>query len=121
MKKWIKNILFKIELIYWKWVIKRFSENMFSFPILLSMEFNVDYYRKRYMNGISFSDIILKKTAILDSSMKRQLDRISNKPSKEVYIRYYNIKSIRNNRLEIEEHYKKNPGLKEEIEKLMNE
>lgn len=85
--KSIKDLQFKMQMNASKAVLKE-SESLLAYPVLVHMEFNPDWYYKRFQQGISVKDSVIKRADIIAHSLMRKKKK---KHSDETHERYYRI------------------------------
>lgn len=94
-----KEAKFKVEIKYWK---EELSENdsFLIYPLIIHLEYNEDWYKERYLRGISISDSILKRGDIIAKRLRRGFTKVH---SNDTYRRLERIRRNQEDRLFFEE------------------
>lgn len=104
IKRFLRWLIFPFE--YWisKETLKRIS-NLYTYPLLVYLEFNKELVKTKFINGKSMTAIVLSKAEIIASSMSRHMSRAIIPPSNSVIERYEKYLEKKHNQQEIEEYF----------------
>lgn len=116
MKKFFKKTLFNID-VWWIKKVLRNSDIFLSYPALVHLEFETDWYFQRYLKGISVKDSVVKRLSIIEKSFSRQVKRIERDISPEVYHRLERITKYIDDKREMEETFRIGNKLIDEYER----
>lgn len=108
-----KKLKFRMQIAFVRRVLKRW-DSLFSYPLLVTLDFQRDWYWKWFLAGCSVIQSTIQREKIMRLSMDRRIHRGEIHP--RVLDRLERIKDARELKRELDEVYKSFPELKEEWE-----
>ena len=103
----IKRIIFNIEVSRITFILSNSKDNIFSYPMIIDLNLNTEWYWGRFLKGISIADSVKKALELKKRNIEKLQKRQENPPSIEVLERYLDMKERRETLRSVEHYFGK--------------